>query len=193
MSGYPSLSFILLIQIFCVVTACQTEGPPDLIHEESGVALLETYETILSVGETHPSALYIDSPSIVRYGGDSSLIVYDALHHVVAEFDGQGQLLNTFGQTGRGPGEYRYLANLVVYEDQIFLVDHWQFSIHQFDRQAILLSSMNYGRFISSNDMLSRLASMIPYSVQSLNIENQPFVMADRTVLIPSGRDGKLL
>ncbi|NGP87728.1 6-bladed beta-propeller [Fodinibius halophilus] len=71
-------------------------------HDTAKVVALEEYRTFISYEDQK-----LSNPQIIRYNDcNSHLFVYDTAESTVFEFDSNGDIVNTYGQRGRGPGEF---------------------------------------------------------------------------------------
>lgn len=100
---------MLLFLVF--ITSCVYNEDVKVTHTSASLSLdeLTTWE--------------INSPDIIPnpyYTGvltDGSLIVIDRSLNTINHFDANGDLIQTFGGTGRGPGEYSTITHSVVNPD----------------------------------------------------------------------------
>ena len=150
---------------------------------------LVDYETIYSFDESRYDSTAILAPSILTVDGRSNLFVYDRRRNMVVVLDGGGEVINEVGREGQGPGEFRFVNSITLEQDNLYLVDHWQFFIHKYYLTGEPISSMDYGSYTRGGQtMLNLLSSIVPEGVQSLDIDNRPFVLPGGNVLLPLGR-----
>ncbi|HLR33555.1 MAG TPA: 6-bladed beta-propeller [Fodinibius sp.] len=179
-----TLSFILVL---CTLVSCQSESSSIPSVE---VIELEDYETIYEFQEIQFDSTAILSPSIITYDDQSNLYVYDRQRGKVVELDSVGDIVNEYGRVGRGPGEFRFINRITLQQNGLYLVDHWQFFIHKYNRKGELVSAMNYGSYTTGGQsMLNLLSAVVPEGIQTIDINNRPYVMPEGKVLLPLGRD----
>src|SRR3989338_1556949 len=81
-------------------------------------------------------------PTGLVVGGDRLYIVETAAHRVQI-YDTAGHFLRSFGQRGKGSGEFNYPTNISLDKDgKIYIVDTLNFRIQVFDQQARFLYSL---------------------------------------------------
>ena len=166
-----------LIILLCVLMliSCRAELPSKPKVE---IIILNEYETIVEI-EKHT----LSAPSVLRYGNDSNLFVYDNSIGKVFELDSNGNVVMEYGRRGVGPGEFISVNNIFLTNDYIFIIDELLLFIHKFDRNGKLFSTFDYGAIVSAGS-----APPPPMSpgIQVNDINNQPFVTLTGNILLSS-------
>jgi len=174
------------ILALCLFGSCRTEISS--VHDVK-IVVLSDFETIYEFEENQFNPNTLLAPSILTFDGQSNLFVYDRSRNMVVVLDGGGDVLNEVGREGQGPGEFRFVNSITLEQDNLYLVDHWQFFIHKYHRTGELISSMDYGSYTKGGQtMLNLLSSIVPEGIQSMDIDNQPFVFPGGNVLLSLGR-----
>lgn len=179
---------IFFIPALFIFGSCHFNAPePSNIDVE--ITELRDYEIIYQFDENELHATLI-SPSILTYDGRGNLFVYDRSQARVVLLNPDGDIMHDYGRVGRGPGEFRYVNSIILRQDHIYLVDHWQFFIHKYHHGGELDSSMDYGAYTKGGEaMLSLLSAIVPAGIQPMDINNRPYILSKEMILLPLGRD----
>jgi sugar lactone lactonase YvrE len=81
---------------------------------------------------------------IARDPASGRIYVVDTAAHDIKVFDAGGQLLDTLGGRGRGPGEFNTPTHAVFSGDTLYVADTFNFRIQAFDRSGE--ATMAFGR-----------------------------------------------
>ncbi|MCC5914394.1 MAG: hypothetical protein JJU46_08480 [Balneolaceae bacterium] len=177
-----SLYTVLIATILLAfqITGCSDDDSPP---PETQVTKLTDYETIISYEDE-----LLGTPTVIRYAGDSTFLVTDLARKEVLEIKTNGEIIRTFGGEGRGPGEVLWINTFYLYEDQISILDPWEFVIHNFERNGNLIDSFNFGEmgytpFMPSPPVTDQVV-LPPYP------EYQPHVTANGDILLSPAATG---
>jgi len=175
-----SVSFIALSGIGC--------SSGNSLQSQAKVITLKKYQTIVSYKDGT-----LAKPTVIRYDGHSHLFVYDGHKHQVLELNGQGDVIQTYGRGGRGPGEFIGVSNIVLTDQYLYVVDKMQYKISRFTLDGKLDGTMNFGE--EGNHAMPPPAPP-SLSIRAKDINNKPFVTQKGTVLLsnikPNGEFQKL-
>jgi len=155
---------------------------------QAKVTVLKKYQTIVSYKDD-----ILAKPTFIRYDGKSHLFIYDGHKHQVLELDDHGKVLRTYGQGGRGPGEFLMVNNIFLTKTHLYVVDGMQYKISRFTLDGKLDGTMNFGE-----EGTHAMPPPAPPSleVRSKDINNKPFVTQKGNVLLsnitPHGEFQKL-
>lgn len=174
------------VLVCCIVLGCQSEETT-LVDVE--VVQLDQYETIVSF-ETGELA----NPAILKYDGESGLIVFDAGLNKVLGLDGRGNIVAEYGSSGHGPGEFQHVNNLFLTEEYLYLFDRIGHFIHKYNRQGYYISTLEM-------DMYEKLYMPMPPPLPSdlvsamddghgAELNSQPYITSQGYVLRPPDEPG---
>tara|TARA_R100001143_G_C3359941_1_gene134810 strand:+ start:998 stop:2122 length:1125 start_codon:yes stop_codon:yes gene_type:complete len=170
--------FFSLLVVLYVITGCSS-GPTT--SNEIETTVLENFETVISLEDN-----VLATPTLIRKGINSNLYIYDDAQTKILEVDNNGNVVNEFGQPGRGPGELLLVNNFFLTDNHLYIVDYIQYFIHQYNYNGQFLSSMDYG------DKLGLpMAPAAPFSsseIRPKDINNQPFVTQDGNVMLSNAK-----
>jgi len=82
----------------------------------------------------------------IRVDDNGNIYLFEGKHNKFFVFDSNGELSNSFGKRGEGPGEYKDVFNFFLINDSIIAPD--QGRIHYFSKKGKFLKTVNPG-FIS--------------------------------------------
>ncbi len=170
-NGITYLTFFAFT--FCLLIGCQTEqsASPDVEVTE-----LSDYNTIVSYEDGT-----LATPVILRFGNNSHLFVYDAGKHEVLELDGNGEVVNTYGGSGRGPGEFLMAVNMFLSDNHLYVVDRIQYRISRFTLGGGPDGALNYGQ---EGSMAMPPPAPRGATPRALDINNQPVVTLNGDLLL---------
>ncbi len=157
-----------------VLTGC---SPGTTTSTDIETIVLDHFETIISIDDN-----LLATPTIIRLGSNSNLYVYDDAQTKVLEIDHNGNVMNEFGQAGRGPGELGIGNNFFITDCHLYIVDSSQFLIHQYNYNGQHNSSMDYGERLAMPNAPPPPFS--PSMIRAKDINNQPFVTRDGHVML---------
>jgi hypothetical protein len=138
-------SFYLSL-ILGFLVSCQSTGPEqraEVIHidpaKSSGIKRSEilTFQGIIGIREVE---------------GDVRKLVFDEDHFLIVSnkvslFDRQGQFLNFIGSRGNGPGEYLSVADVVMQDGLVRVLDRTGHKIIDYDRNGVFQAAHHIGFF----------------------------------------------
>jgi DNA-binding beta-propeller fold protein YncE/ABC-type spermidine/putrescine transport system permease subunit II len=95
-------------------------------------------EYLYSFGHiTGPADAHLQRPQQLLIDKNDTLLVADAANHRICRFSLDGELVETFGQMGREPGQLSYPYDIVRSPDDMYLVaEYGNNRIQRFDRQG---------------------------------------------------------
>ncbi|NGP90246.1 6-bladed beta-propeller, partial [Fodinibius halophilus] len=138
---------------------------------------LEEYRTFISYEDQK-----LSNPQIIRYNDrNSHLFVYDTAESTVFEFDSNGEIVNRYGQRGRGPGEFLKVSNIFLANNYLYIVDPVQYRIMRFTFDGELAGSMNYGK---GDSQALPPPAPTPLAPRAKKINNQPVVAENGQILL---------
>jgi hypothetical protein len=177
--------YVFNIFLLYVLMSCSIETPSESAGDVETVEL-EEFEIIVAEEDG-----LLGQPYLLTYDGNTEhLFVYDHSHVKVLELDGGGEVVNEFGREGQGPGELQGARNIFLTRSHLYIVDHFRYYIHKYDRQGEVVSTKDYGEQLRQRD-----TAVPPPPRQPLapDINNQPSITLDGHVLQPSGRNGQAI
>lgn len=142
---------------------------------------LKNFETLISIEDN-----VLATPTLIRYGPNSNLFIYDDAQTKVMEVDHTGSVVNEFGQPGRGPGELLIVNNFFLTDTHLYIVDIVQYFIHQYDYKGVHISSMDYGDMLGMPN-----APPAPFSssvIRAKDINNQPFITQNGHIMLSAAK-----
>ncbi|HAC14531.1 MAG TPA: hypothetical protein DCE78_01100 [Bacteroidetes bacterium] len=164
-------SFIFCLQLFFVLS-CSPENPSSNVIESTQ---LSNFETLVSL-ESETLAL----PIIIKALNDQSLIVYDIGKNQVLKLDETGAIVDSIGRVGRGPGEYLFVNNIFISDENLYLIERSQMLAHRYSQGGDLISSFDYGKITGNPPK-----PFGPYgSIVANDIDNQTFVTSQGDLLL---------
>lgn len=178
---------IFLSSIIIALTACQNEGENseyvDIPFKE-----LNPQENTISNDD-----LLLGMPVRLKYDDFSGhLFIQDLPRWAVIEVDDSSNVVNRFGNQGRGPGEIQMLNDFFVTDQHLFIVDGGQYLIHKYNRQNTdYISSLDFGALLLQDSSSTEGNARLPMPLNDNN--NQPFITLNETVLLPSQVGGNFL
>ncbi|MCC5908183.1 MAG: 6-bladed beta-propeller [Balneolaceae bacterium] len=182
-----------LQMIFIVTLLIGCQQKQKAASDQNGTILSE-YITFVSNDD-----FLIGVPSIIRFVGSESFLIYDSSTRLVYNLDLRNKSKQAIGREGRGPGEYMRVQNFFFENDRIYITDNSQQLIHKYN------AGVN-SEFISSFDYRPSQAPSappppplppldLPYMdtgpIGSFN--NQPHITSDGKVLIYEIQPGQAL
>ena len=166
-----STSFISCLLLFFVFSCSPGDTSTKVIESTQ----LSNFETLVSL-ESETLAL----PIIIKVLNDQSLIVYDIGTNQVLKLDEHGSIVDSIGRVGQGPGEFLFVNNIFIRDENLYLIERSQMLAHQYTQGGDLISSFDFGK-ITGNPPVP----FGPYgSIVANEIENQPFVTSQGDLLI---------
>ena len=124
---------------------------------------------------------------------DKCIYIYDPFNSKITSYDTEGNLKNTFGGKGNGPGEIGYSGGMIFANDTLYIFDNMQKKSHLFSEKGEYLYSKNYnfGFFISkptifnNNILLKGMISKVNANFTFLNVFlNQNFNIIKKDTLM---------
>src|SRR6056297_213918 len=101
---------------------------------------LTEYKTLLSYEDS-----VLGNPSIISHVEDSGLYIYDQANaSIVLVGETDGTIIDKFGRSGQGPGEFIRVSNIFFSEEHLFAVDVGRFLIHHYDESGNFISSFEF-------------------------------------------------
>lgn len=184
MHSKTSVVFSLAL-LFVSAAGCSSKNSS---QSQANVTTLKKYRTIVSYKDG-----ILAKPTFISYDGQSHLFVYDGHKHQVLELDDQGNVMQTFGQAGRGPGEFLGVSNIFLTDQYLYVVDKMQYKISRFRLDGNLDGTMNFGGE-GNHDMPPPAPPSL--SIRAKDPNNTSFVTREGNVLLsnitPKGEFRKL-
>src|SRR5690625_1941076 len=138
MNNYLIDSTPLLISP-CLLWGCNNEDV-STSSVETEVVELDEYESVIRLEDN-----VLANPYMVRYDSETNhLFIYDYGSNSILEIDSAGEVIREFGGQGQGPGEVQGVNNLFLTSNHLYIIDHLQLFIHQYDREANYPSTVAY-------------------------------------------------
>lgn len=182
MRKIPFINAIGFLILFTMLVGCSGETSPNS-SGDTEVVTLESYETIVSLEDN-----ILATPKILRHDGDSSLFVYDAGLAKIVELDANGEVRNTFGKRGRGPGEFQMVNNMFVDGSHIYIYDYLGYFINKFRTDGELISTLNIGALSGISNSGGSAMPFAPSTLRREDTHNQPYVTSEGNVLLTPER-----
>ena len=111
-----------------------------------GATLITPPEDPYAEGERpfSPSAIIgqgqLQRPRNVAVASDGTIFVADSGNHRIAVFDGDGNLVNSFGSEGPEPGQFQEPWGLAVDDQFVYVADTWNNRVQVFDYNGELVN-----------------------------------------------------
>ena len=176
MNNYLIGSTPLLISL-CLLWGCNNEDV-STSSVETEVVELDEYESVIRLEDN-----VLANPYMVRYDSETNhLFIYDYGSNSILEIDSAGEVIREFGGQGQGPGEVQGVNNFFLTSNHLYIIDHLQFFIHQYDREANYLSTVEYDEPVFQTSG----APPAPRPPFALDSNNQPAVLNNGYLLLPS-------
>lgn len=174
--------FFRIVLAIIVITACSERYPQYSNTFDANVIELNTFNPSVKSED-----LLLGMPVRLKYDSDNQrLFIQDLPKWAVIEIDDSSNVINEYGNRGRGPGEIQMLNDFFFNKKHLYIVDGGQYLIHKFNRDdGKYISSLNYGE---SSEIIPP-SPPIPLNDNN----NQVFVTLNETVLIPSQFGGEYL
>ncbi|MFC1559316.1 6-bladed beta-propeller [Gemmatimonadota bacterium] len=119
-----------------------------VVARNSGVPKFEgelfDYEQVLEIrgDPDKPESLLYRPSGFVRLS-DGTFLVADSGNHRIAVFNSDGDYVRSFGREGDGPGEFRWIARLRTYGNQVLVFDAMLRRTYSFQPDGLLLDSVS--------------------------------------------------
>lgn len=175
-SKYKCIGVIGVILVLAVFNSCQTEES----STETEVELTELTDFTTVLG-TNDSTLAV--PAALSYHPDG-LFIYAKSKAQILQLSSEGEILNTYGRSGRGPGEFLKVNNIFTTANHVYAVDELQYFIHKYEIGGDLQSSMDYGKVGGFGRPNVPMAPSSSNAVYAENINNKPAVTLRGNVLL---------
>jgi hypothetical protein len=169
--------YVIMLSLF---VSC-TKKQPTL---EVKTTRLKKFNTIIN-----SNSYTLAVPEVVKYY-QSHLFIYDKGKNEVLELDMQGNIISSFGRTGKGPGEFIRVRNIFLVQNNLYILDSSQYRILKYNLGGTFLSMMNYGSIMAFGSPNLPPAPFSPDLVRAEDIKNQPVVTLNGNVLLSSIRFG---
>lgn len=165
--------------LIILLTACQRK---DAAHsEEVEAKVLKTHHTLMS-----NKNLLLGLPVRIKYDDETNrLFIEDLAKGGVVEINDSSEVVHVFGKKGHGPGEVQAIDNFFITQKHLFIVDGGQYLINKYSRRD--------GHYITSLDYEKFLKHKIPPHLPLTDINNEPFVMLNENILLPTQAEGRFL
>src|SRR5690554_45616 len=175
------LSFRIVLAVI-LITACTDKGQRTSYTDDAKIIELQTFNHYIKSED-----LLLGMPVRIKYDSDNQrLFIQDLPKWAVIEIDDSSNVINEYGNRGRGPGEIQMLNDFFFNKKYLYIVDGGQYLIHKFNRDdGKYISSLNYGE----SSEITPPSPPIPLNDNN----NQVFVTLNETVLIPSQFGGEYL
>lgn len=151
---------------------CNVDTPTSKALETTELTNFETLESLDS--ET------LTLPIIIKVFNNQSIVVYDIGKNQVLKLDESGVIINSIGRVGNGPGEYLYVNNINVTNEQLYLVETTQMLVHLYNEGGNLISSFDFGK-IAGNPTIPAVFGGV---VIANELDNQPYVTLQGNLLL---------
>lgn len=173
---YFRLSRINIFKLFILLQITLTNcGSKTHKLSEAKVIELKNYHSIVSFGDNK-----LANPTILKYGGNNHLFVYDAKKYQVLELNSSGEIVNKYGRQGRGPGEFLRINSINIIDNYLYVIDQIQFRIYRFALNGSLNSTLNFGK-TDRQALPPPPQALVP---RAEDINNQPSVTLNGNVLL---------
>lgn len=172
---------ILYSFIIGFLIVCPSCNKDNLTKKEVKLEKLTAFKTIISADENLAGL-----PNIIKYDADSTLYVYDQSKRSVLRIKNGNKIVQTYGRSGRGPGEILRANTIFLTDDYLYIVDRNQYYIHKYQKKGNFVNSLDYGKLMNLG---RQIIPPSPYSAGALkakDINNQPFVDQQGNVLLSS-------
>lgn len=182
---YILLSSALLI----FITGCQQKTGGHAENPGIKAKELKEYHTFIS-----SKNLAVGQPVRLKYDDSTGhVFIQDFAKSRIIEMDDSNKVVIVYSRKGRGPGESEFIENFFITNKHLFIVDGRLFLIDKYSRQdGHFISSMDYGKYLLKRKRSSK-APPPPPTVPFADMNNQPFVTLNETILLPSQNNGKFL
>lgn len=151
-----TLTKSLLFSVFALlIVSCSQQNQSKVQSGEIEAFLIDSLYAF-SDFETHNIA----QPSVLKFVDDRGLYISDFAQKTISLVNEGGELINTFGRAGRGPGEFMNPAFLESTPEVFLVTDNREYKISRFDYDGNFLNSYPF-----STQDLSRTVELIEDSV----------------------------
>lgn len=123
------------------ILAGRTETPTNGSTQNSEPLTLINKLTLQPIPESHD--VFLQAPRAVDWDDQGNTFVLDAMAQRIMKWDKKGRYVGTFGQKGRGPGEFEFKVTrnshqptLTVLEDEIWIYDDGPHQMEVFDKSG---------------------------------------------------------
>lgn len=156
MQNLRSLSGLLLVIILnVIVIGCFREPETPAQSSEVETISIDTLQVIASF-ETHNIA----QPNALTFVENQGVYIMDVGQKTISLINADGELVNTLGGEGRGPGEFMSPASIQAFSEVFLVVDNAEYRVSRFDYQGNFLNNYPF-----STQDLSRAVELIEDSV----------------------------
>ncbi|MFO7845362.1 MAG: 6-bladed beta-propeller [Balneolaceae bacterium] len=152
---------------------------------KSPVELTE-YKTLLSYEEN-----VLGDSAIIRYVEDAGLYIYDQASATIVLIDDEfGEIINNFGRSGQGPGEFIRVTNLFFSEEYLFAVDVGRLLIHKYDMAGNFTASFEFSPPSNMGPPPPPLPPLEKDEEEFVNLIRaygsgySPYVLPDKTIIL---------
>ena len=153
-----SLIVVGILFIYCV-SSCRKqvdkgcEMTVDLSISNPYLPMSVLVDTIESVRLQLPSPYFWGMVDNV-ISKDSCYYISDRKQEMAFRFDKSGTFLNTIGQRGEGPGEYREMDSFFVGKDCVYVCDMGKRTIYSYSFDGKFLHSLSFPYSLVFNDVV---------------------------------------
>jgi hypothetical protein len=163
--------------ILLAASACEADAPPDATPSGSG------YDPPGSLTLTKVLSIDAEFGSISKVAADTSgrIFVADQMSLEVVVFSRDGRKIGTVGRPGQGPGEFRFLTDIVVLGEELVAFDGGSQRVSVFD-----VSGEQLGSFRSSMSSLTGTGETARHSIL-VDTSGDVFLQMSRPLITPGG------
>ena len=134
------IGFITLLVIFTACSQEQSVDPTEIFEKYAEISV--PVELVMEVHE--PDDIFFGQLGSVAADANGNLYVIDRQFNHVLNINSEGRIIETVGRAGDGPGEYRYMTNMFVARDTLYVYDFNQARLTSYSRnQDGSLSRLN--------------------------------------------------
>lgn len=174
--------------ILLTVIGCKTDQEDNIAPKDIKVTELELFNRYVD-----NEKLLLGMPVRLKYDSDTGhLFIQDLPKWGITEIDDGSEVLNQYGQRGRGPGEIQMLNDFFYNKEHLFIVDGGQYFVHKYSRvDGEHVSSLDFSELRTKRTSFPDGPPPPPMPLNDNN--NQIFVTLDETVLVTSQIGGEYL
>jgi len=179
--GLSNKGTVFGIFILFTIFGCTSDPADSNGSKNVRVTELKTFVSYVDEEE-----LLLGMPVRLKYDSDTGhLFIQDLPKWGITEIDDSSEVINQYGQRGRGPGEIQMLNDFFYNKEHLFIVDGGQYFVHKYSREdGEHISSLDYAELRTPRKTTPDGPPPPPMPLNDNN--NQLFVTLNETVLIPS-------